>query len=116
MPRERWDKHAILAEVHRRGKTLVQLCRDAGIEESSCKVALHRPHKAGERAIADFLGVDVANLWPERYCDPTSRKKSATKCGCESSPNDTRDADSTGRFGCTCGQGDAFGLTKGATA
>ena len=69
----RWDKHAIKAEVHRRGATLVGIARAAGLELSACKVALHRRHVAGERAIAGFLGLPPAELWPDRYAArPTS--------------------------------------------
>ncbi|MBT9291323.1 helix-turn-helix domain-containing protein [Prosthecodimorpha staleyi] len=63
----RWDKHAIKAEVHRRGATLVGIARAAALEPSACKVALHRKHAAGERAIAGFLGISPAELWPDRY-------------------------------------------------
>ncbi|MCX5512239.1 transcriptional regulator [Kaistia algarum] len=62
-----WDRHAIKAEVHRRGGTLVEIARENGLEPSSTKVALRRRHRAGEKAIAAFLGVDPADLWPERY-------------------------------------------------
>lgn len=89
--RKRWDRHAIKAEVHRRGSTLVDIARRSGIEPSSTKVALRRTNRAGERAIAAFLGVEPAELWPERYrervatlsfhtaakSDPASLKRSA---------------------------------------
>jgi len=65
--RKRWDRHAIKAEVHRRGATLVSIARECGIEPSSTKVALRRRHRPGELAIAAFLGVEPAELWPERY-------------------------------------------------
>ena len=65
--RKRWDRHAIKAEVHRRGATLVSIARECGIEPSSTKVALRRRHRPGEQAIAALLGVEPAELWPERY-------------------------------------------------
>lgn len=65
--RSGWDKHAIKAEIHRRGETLVGLARKAGLELSACKVALHRRNTAGEAAIAAFLDIDPCVLWPERF-------------------------------------------------
>ncbi len=65
--KQRWDRHAIKAEIHRRGGTLIGIAHDAGIEPSSTRVALHRRNPAGEQAIAAFLGTDPADLWPERY-------------------------------------------------
>jgi Ner family transcriptional regulator len=62
-----FDRHAIKAEVHRRGLTLVGIARSAGLEPSACKVALRRRNHGGERAIAAALGVEPSVLWPERY-------------------------------------------------
>ena len=70
-----WDRHAIKAEVHRRGLTLVGIARARGLEPSACKVALRRRNFAGERAIADVLGVEPSVLWPERYRTGTSRRE-----------------------------------------
>jgi len=67
MRKGRWDRHAIKAEIGRRGSSLLAIARDAGLEPSSTRVALRRRHPAGEEAIAAFLGVDPAVLWPERY-------------------------------------------------
>lgn len=67
LKRRIWDRHAIKAEVHRRGASLLAIARKAGLEPSSTRVALVRRHTAGEQAIADFLGVNPAELWPERY-------------------------------------------------
>ena len=65
----KWDRHAIKAEIHRRGKTLTRLSLDAGLDPSACRCALLRRQPRGERAIAAFLGVEPATLWPERYRD-----------------------------------------------
>lgn len=61
------DKHAIKAELARRGLTLVAVARQAGIERSGPGVALLRRHFAGEAAIAAALGTAPEALWPERY-------------------------------------------------
>ncbi len=62
-----WDKHAIKAEIHRRGGKLTQIAVDSGLEPSACRVALVRRNFAGERAIAAFLAIPPVVLWPERY-------------------------------------------------
>lgn len=62
-----WDKHAIKAEIHRRGKTLAAVAEEAGLEVSACSVALKKRWKRGEKAIADFLRVPAHVLWPDRY-------------------------------------------------
>ena len=62
-----WDRHTIKAALGQRGLTLVGVARAAGLEPSSCKVALRRRHKPGEAAIAAALGVNPAVLWPTRY-------------------------------------------------
>ncbi len=68
MPRKKWDRHAIIAEIHRRGETLTNLSRRAGIYPTgmSCMLSGRRWPRA-ERALAEFLGVPVERLFPERY-------------------------------------------------
>lgn len=68
----RLDRHAIKAEVHRRGMTLLGIARTAGLEPSACRVALRRRNHRGEQAIAAALGVEPSVLWPERYAGPVS--------------------------------------------
>jgi len=65
--RKIWDRHAIRAEIHRRGATLTKVAMDAGLDPSACRVALIRPLASGENAISRFLGVDPQILWPDRY-------------------------------------------------
>lgn len=73
MKRKRWDKHEIKAAIHRRGMTLFRLAQEAGLEQSAGWVALTRRHRAGEAAIAKFLGVAACVLWPDRYPSVASR-------------------------------------------
>jgi Ner family transcriptional regulator len=67
-----WDRHDILAEVRRRGRTLAQLARAAGLDPSSCYHALRVPLPAGEQAIASFLGVPAETLFAYRRARSTS--------------------------------------------
>lgn len=62
-----WDRHAIMAEVRRRGSNLRKLALEAGLSESACRKALAVPLPAGEAVIAGFLDVSVQELWPDRY-------------------------------------------------
>lgn len=66
-----WDKPAITAEVHRRGKTLTEIAVEAGLHRSACRSAVVRRHIGGEQAIADFLGLPPEAIWPERYAKPS---------------------------------------------
>ena len=62
-----WDRHAIKAEIHRRGTTLSALALANGLGESSCRVALVRSCPSADRVIARFLGISLHVLWPDRY-------------------------------------------------
>lgn len=63
----RWDRHAIAAEIKRRGTSLRRISLAAGLHESTCRGALYRPLPSGEEAIAGFLGIPVHVLWPDRH-------------------------------------------------
>lgn len=67
MSATKWDRHAILAEVRRRGSTLTEISRQAGEPRDTASVALRQGYPKGERIISEFLGVPVEELWPERY-------------------------------------------------
>lgn len=86
MARKRWDRFAIKAEVHRRGTTLTQIATDAGLDPSACSAALIRRHFAGEKALADFLRLDPADLWPDRY-EATSSAQDSAGTRASTSPN-----------------------------
>lgn len=87
-----WDRHEIMAEVRRRGSNLRQLALEAGLSEGACRKALAVPLPAGEAAIADFLGVTVHELWPDRYPTlPASSRDNATNRGREASLNGATD-------------------------
>ena len=75
------DRHAIIAEIHRSGSSLRKLALAAGLEPSACRVALHRRHRAGEQAIAEFLGLSPATLWPDRYPSLSQGEPTPTKAG-----------------------------------
>lgn len=87
MQRQIWDRHAIKAEVHRRGYSLTRVAREAGLDASTCRAALIRPQPAGELALSRFLGVALIELWPQRYRGTTSKGGSTASRGRGASPN-----------------------------
>ena len=62
-----WDPKVIKAELIKRGSSLSRAGYVGSLSESACRVALNRPLPSGERAIAEELGVDVREIFPERY-------------------------------------------------
>lgn len=62
-----WHKADIRASVEKKGKTLTQLAREAGLSESACRQALLRPFANSEKVIADCIGVPLWELWPRRW-------------------------------------------------
>lgn len=50
-----------------KGLRLTDVAARFGLRYSALKGALRDPHEAGERAIAEALGISAAKLWPERY-------------------------------------------------
>ena len=81
MPRKCWDRYAIKAEIHRRGKTLTGLAIENDVEPSACRVALLRRYPKGEAIISKFIGVPKHVLWPKRYAAVTSKAKSSGRRG-----------------------------------
>lgn len=87
-----WDRHEIMAEIRRRGSSLRAVSLEAGLSESTCRKALAVPMPSGEAAIADFLGVTVHELWPDRYpVRPASTRENATNGAREASLNGATD-------------------------
>jgi len=68
VPAKSWGRHAIIAEVHRRGSTLRDISRAAGLTHTACSCALAgRRWPKAEEALAEFLGVPVERLFPDLY-------------------------------------------------
>lgn len=64
---QKWDRHAIRAEVHRKGLTLTGIALDAGLAESACRRALLGMSRPGALALADALGIPFRTLFPDLY-------------------------------------------------
>jgi len=64
---EGWHPEDIKAAIRKRGITLTDLARRNDLDPSTVIQACHRPLYAGERVIAEFLGVPATQIWPDRY-------------------------------------------------
>lgn len=68
-----WHKADIIAAIHKKGSSLAELSRLAGLSSSTLANALTRPWPKGERIIAEFLGVSPMVIWPSRYTTKSSK-------------------------------------------
>lgn len=91
-PPPRWDRHAILAEVNRRGLSLTGIARTAGLSPASCRQALHGINRKGADALAAALGIPFDTLFPEGFVQ--SRRQASAKHLEESRQKRVRSADS----------------------
>lgn len=66
-PPMNWHRADILCAIRKAGSNLSELSRKSGLAPSTLSNALYRSWPKGEKIIADFLGKDVAEIWPERY-------------------------------------------------
>lgn len=57
----------IIAAIREKGSTLAQLSVDAGLHPRTLGNALERKYPKGEKIIADFIGMQPEEIWPERY-------------------------------------------------
>ena len=81
--RKVWHPEDIKAAVRKRGTTLADLARQAGLQTHACQNALKQPHSYGEAVIARFLDIPAATLWPDRYDSDGNRlhgTRISTKC------------------------------------
>lgn len=62
-----WTPETIRQAVYDQGFTLVGLAVAKGLNKKACLHALTRRHIPGEKAIADCIGVPLAELWPDRW-------------------------------------------------
>ncbi|QJR20642.1 transcriptional regulator [Pelagibacterium halotolerans] len=67
MAKQKWDRHSIKAELHRREMTLTGLAELNELNPNSFRGVWARTNRKAEAAIAEFLGVPVAELFPDRY-------------------------------------------------
>ena len=64
---EDWHRADVVAGLRKKGWSLRQLSKEAGLSESTLKTALDRPYPKAERIIAAAIGVTPETIWPTRY-------------------------------------------------
>ncbi|MGL0943392.1 helix-turn-helix domain-containing protein [Vibrio vulnificus] len=62
-----WHRADIVAALKKRGLSVRQLSRDAGLGENTLANALRMPWPKGERIIAEAIGMNPEDVWPSRY-------------------------------------------------
>ncbi|MBV5349838.1 helix-turn-helix domain-containing protein [bacterium] len=77
----KWTQKRILCEIHERGMTLQKLALRNDRNPNSFRLIWKRPNIINERIIAEFIGVPVEELWPERYPKSSSRIFDSKKWG-----------------------------------
>ncbi|MBD1229585.1 helix-turn-helix domain-containing protein [Xenorhabdus griffiniae] len=67
--RNDWHQADIIAAPRKRGTTLADASREAGLSSSTLANTLSRPWPKGEWIIANYLEVHPSEIWPSRYFD-----------------------------------------------
>ena len=67
MTNPKWDRHAINAEVRRRGLTLTGIALDANLHAGACRAGIIGMSRPGAEAIAKALDVPFRELFPDSY-------------------------------------------------
>lgn len=62
-----WHSTDIIAAIKKKGSSLSQISRQAGLNSSTLNNALSRRWPKGERIIAEFLDIPASEIWPSRY-------------------------------------------------
>ncbi len=88
-----WDWPAIKAELHRRGMTLSELAKRAGVSHGSFSHVATRLNYPAQTAIAEFIGEKPETLWPSRYPKKTSSILNTAKNPRKESQKGYADAD-----------------------
>ncbi|ATC78638.1 TPA: helix-turn-helix domain-containing protein [Proteus mirabilis] len=69
MINKNWHPADIIASLKKKGTTLAEVSRAAGLSSSTLSNALSRPWPKGEQIIAKELDIPPSTIWPERYFD-----------------------------------------------
>ncbi|EFB5168143.1 helix-turn-helix domain-containing protein [Escherichia coli] len=64
-----WHPADIIAGLRKRGTSLAEVSRRAGLASSTLANALTRSWPRGEKLIADVLETSPEIIWPSRYFD-----------------------------------------------
>lgn len=68
MPTTRvWDQPAVLAEIRRRGSSISELSRAAGLKRGTLYSAFYKRYPKGQALIARFVEASRHEIWPHWY-------------------------------------------------
>ena len=76
-----WTAPDILCEIRKRKMTLAKLAEAHERNPGSFGHVWKRPNQINEKIIADFIGVPVEELWPDRYPKDSHRVFDSKKWG-----------------------------------
>ncbi|ATA27133.1 transcriptional regulator [Brenneria goodwinii] len=62
-----WHRADVLSALKKRGTSLAQVSRSAGLNSRTLGNAFYRPYPKAEQLIAEALGVQPEEIWPSRY-------------------------------------------------
>lgn len=88
-----WTWPKIKCAIEERGMTLTGLAELNGITPSLFRSVRTKTHRPSEKAIADFIGVKPAELFPDRYPIRKSRILSAENADLIARAKAKREAD-----------------------
>lgn len=66
-PGKKWDRFSIVETLHRAGKTLTGIAKDAGMSESACRRGVLGYNRKGAELVAKHLGVPFREVFPTQY-------------------------------------------------
>ncbi|MBG0752260.1 helix-turn-helix domain-containing protein [Pectobacterium colocasium] len=64
---EDWHQADIIAALRKKGTTVTEVSRNAGLSSTTLANALSRPWPKGEYLIAQAIGIAPEEIWPSRY-------------------------------------------------
>lgn len=73
-----WTPGRIRQAIKEKGISQAALARQAGLSEGAVRTATYTAGPAAERAISEFLGVPLHEIWPSRYY-PDGRSKTVRR-------------------------------------
>lgn len=88
-----WTSARILCEIRERKMTLAKLAEAHGRNPGSFGHIWKRPNAINEKIIADFIGVPVEQLWPDRYPKDSHRIFDSKKWGSAEGQKELRGSD-----------------------
>lgn len=69
-----WHPADIIAALRKRGTSLAEVSRKAGLSSSTLANAITRPWPKGEWLIAQAIAIHPAVIWPSRYYDQETQQ------------------------------------------